>query len=178
MKKEDEYYYDAMECLAMGDTGQASKLLRKALAFDPDNIQTFLGLAEVYHAKNDRKNAYGWIEKAFKKVKKQFSVWPKKLPWSDIDNRAYLRVIAHWADFLYDSGKKKEAMMLYGQILKMNPNDNQGIRYLLAGIYAGLDGIDVNRMFDDGNRKQDWSKLEQMLKEQNKIHKFWKHKTR
>ena len=55
----------------------------------------------------------------------------------------------------------------------MNPGDNQGIRFLLAGMYVGLTGKDIDRMTDEGNTKQDWSKLDNLLKEQNKIHKFW-----
>lgn len=179
MKKSDanqinDYYYDAMDCLEMVNTKQALGLLKKALVIDPDSVQTLLGIAEVCHTENDRKKAYGWIQKAYKRIKNEFPVWPEKMPWGDIDNRAYLRVIAHQADFLCDEGEKDDGLALYKLLLKLNPNDNQGIRYLVAGIHAGLTGVDVNRMFDEGNKKQDWSKLEKILKRENKKHKFWK----
>ena len=33
---------------------------------------------------------------------------------------------------------------------------------------------DINKMFDDGNKNQDWSALEKLVSEQNRKHKFWK----
>jgi hypothetical protein len=62
---------------------------------------------------------------------------------------------------------------LYKLLLKLNPGDNQGVRYVLAGLYAGIDGQKINKMFDEGNEKQDWSKLEKLVANQNKKHKFW-----
>ena len=100
------------------------------------------------------------------------------MEWGDLDNRAYLRIIAHKADCLCDTGKKEKGIELYKLLLKLNPNDNQGIRYLIAGIYKGITGEDVNKMFDEGNRNQNWDKLEDLVEEQNKIHKFWGHKKR
>lgn len=173
MKDENDYYYDAMDYLEGGSVEQAIKILNKALILNPDSVQAHLGMAEAYHVGDDYKNARNWIDLAYKKIKKVFPSWPRRLLWGDIDNRAYLRVIAHKADFLCDEGKKDEALTLYKLLIKLNPNDNQGIRYLISGIYAGLTGQDVNRMFDEGNKKQNWDKLEEMLKKQNKTYKFW-----
>ena len=39
--------------------------------------------------------------------------------------------------------------------------------------YAGLFPEDVDDMFDEGNRMQDWSRSEKLLWEQNNRHKFW-----
>jgi hypothetical protein len=49
-----------------------------------------------------------------------------------------------------------------------------GVRYEIAALYAGLNGDDVNRIADEGNKKQDWSEQENLVWEQNKKHKFWK----
>lgn len=173
-KNKDDYYYDAMECLEGGDSTRALRLLQQALALDRNSIQTHLGIAEAYHVKNDKVRAYDWINKAFEKIRIEFPDWPKQMPWGDLDNRAYLRVIAHKADFLCDEGRLEEATALYKVLLKLNPNDNQGIRYILAGLYEGITGEDINRMFDEGNATQDWSKLEDLVRRQNTIHKFWK----
>jgi len=62
---------------------------------------------------------------------------------------------------------------LYRLLLKLNPNDNQGIRYLLSALFRGLMPEDVDMMMEKGNRKQDWSELENLLIEENKKHKFW-----
>ena len=91
-----------------------------------------------------------------------------------MEHRRYLRAI-HWmGELLIDRGEREKGFELLRLALKLNPNDNQGIRYVLAGYYAGITGNDVNRMTDEGNAKQDWSALENLVAEQNKKHKFWK----
>jgi len=177
-QKINEYYYDAMDCLSAGDTKTAMDLLQKAIAFDRHSVQTILGIAEVYKYKGDEEKAYSWIGKGFEEIKRQFPKWPKRMEWGDLDNRAYLRILAHKADYFCDIGKTEEGIELYKLLLKLNPNDNQGIRYLIAGIYKGITGEEVNKMFDEGNRNQNWNKLEDMVEEQNKIYKFWGHKGR
>ena len=174
----NKYYYDAMDCLQADDAKTAANLLQKALILDRHNIQTILGIAEVYYYKGSKEKACDWIDKGFEEIKKQFPKWPKRREWADLDNRAYLRVIAHKADYLYDIGEIEKGIELYRLLLKLNPNDNQGIRYLIAGIYKGVSGEEVNKMFDEGNRNQNWDKLEDMVQDQNKIHKFWSYRER
>lgn len=73
-----------------------------------------------------------------------------------------------------DDGEKEKAIELYKLLLKLNPGDNQGVRYVLSGVYAGISGEEINNMFDEGNDNQDWSKSERLVQEQNAKHKFWK----
>ena len=68
---------------------------------------------------------------------------------------------------------KEKAEELYKFLLKLNPGDNQGVRYTLSGLYAGISGEEINDMFDEGNQKQNWDKLEKLVKIQNKKHHFW-----
>lgn len=114
------------------------------------------------------------IEIAYKKTLKKFPKWPEEMLWGHIENRAYMRALQYRADIYWDEGKNDQAIKLFRLLLKLNPNDNQGVRYEIAGLYAGLKGPDVNKMTAEGNEKQDWSKRENLLKEQNKKHKFWK----
>ena len=96
------------------------------------------------------------------------------MPWGDMDNRAYMRAIQYRADLYADEGEKDKAIELYRLLLRLNPNDNQGARYTISGVYAGISGAEINKMFDKGNAKQNWDKLENLVKEQNAKHKFWK----
>ena len=75
----------------------------------------------------------------------------------------------HWEDKEYEDTKK-----LFRLLLTLNPNDNQGIRYLLAGLHAGLTGDDVDALFDKGNKMQNWDEFERLIETQNAIHTFWK----
>ena len=173
----DDLYYDAMDALNdYNDFKTAEKLLLEAKEMDPNYVQTYVGLVSVYARPKDRKKLEENIKKAFDLTVKEFSKWPKKLEWGYLENRAYLRVIQYRADIHIDDGEKDKAEELYRLILKLNPHDNQGVRYVLAGMFAGISGAEVNKMFEYGNKKQDWSKLEKLVETQNNKHRFWKEK--
>jgi len=144
------------------------------LDIDKDNAQTHIGFVHLYSALKDKKKTNEYIKKAYAETRIKFPSWPKRMEWGDMDNRAYMRAIQYRADLHADEEEKEKAIELYRLLLKMNPNDNQGARYTLAGLYAGISGQKVNDMFDEGNEKQNWDKLENLVAEQNAKHKFWK----
>lgn len=176
MKETDNLYYDAMELLdsERGGAKKAEKLLMKALKVDRHNTQTYIGLTAVYESLKNKKKAGECIKKAYDETIKKFPTWPKEMSWGDMNNRAYMRAIQYRADLYADEGEKEKAIELYKLLLKLNPNDNQGVRYVLAGVYVGINGEEINKMFDEGNEKQNWDKLENLVKEQNTKHRFWK----
>jgi tetratricopeptide (TPR) repeat protein len=170
----NDLYYDAMDALSIDDYTTAAKLLLEAKEIDPDCVQTYVGLANVYGRSKDKKKASESIKTAFEKVLKEFPTWPKRMEWGDMDNRAYMRAIQYRADLYSDEGETEKAIELYKLLLRLNPDDNQGVRYVLAGVYAGIDGKEINSMFEKGNKKQDWNKLEKLVAAQNEKHSFWK----
>jgi hypothetical protein len=74
---------------------------------------------------------------------------------------------------LHEEEKIDDAEKLYRLILKLNPGDNQGVRYLLAALFAGKHPKITDELMKKGNRLQDWSEMEKFLEDQNKKHKFW-----
>ena len=173
MEQKDELYYDAMEELNVGDWESAIELLQEALLLDDDYVQTYVGLVSAYSVKGDEKRKQEAIKIAFEKVKKEFPKWPEEMLWGHMSNRANMRAIQYMGDMYWDNGEDEKAIEIFRALLKMNPNDNQGVRYEIAGLYAGITGDDINRMFDEGNEKQNWDKLEKLVEEQNKKHQFW-----
>ncbi len=172
----NDYYYDALELSGGGarEIKEALKLLNIALEMDKDYVQTYIGFVCVYSAAGDKKRAEGFVKIAYEKTLKKFPKWPKRMEWGYMSNRAYMRAIQYMGDLHWDNGEKEKAIKLFRLLLKLNPGDNQGVRYEIAALYAGLNGEDVNRMTDEGNEKQDWSEQENLVMEQNKKHKFWK----
>jgi len=171
-----DYYYDALELLDGGkkEVKKALRLLNIALKMDEDYVQTYIGFVCVYGAMGDKKKQEDSIKIAYEKTLKKFPRWPEQMMWGYIDNRAYMRAIQYMGELYWDNGENTKAVELFRLLLKLNPGDNQGVRYEIAGLYAGLSGEDVNRMTDEGNEKQDWSEQENLVQEQNKKHKFWK----
>lgn len=172
----NDLYYDAMELLSGSreDVKTAERILKKALDIDPDNVQTHIGFSHVYGVLKNNKKAHEHIKKAYDETMKKFPKWPRKMSWGDMDNRAFMRAVQYRADLYADDGEKEEAIKLYRLLLKLNPNDNQGVRYTISGVYAGVSGKEINNMNHRGNKKQNWDELENLVAEQNAVHKFWK----
>ena len=173
MNEVQELYYDAMERLNAGDIKTAKKYLDKAIKLDADYVEVYVGMTAMYRQKRNRKKEMEYADLAFEKTRKKFPVWPENMIWRIINNRQYLRAICDKATTSHHAKNLKEAEKSYRLILKLNPNDNQGERYLLAGLFAGLDPQDIDDMFDEGNESQNWDKLGTLLEEQNEKHNFW-----
>ncbi len=170
----EDYYYDAMELLSDGNLPGAEEYLQKALALNEDFVATHVGLVAVNQAAGYFDGVRQYTESGYDKTIQRFPRWPRQLDWGIIENRPYLRAICYKAALHHIEGEVEDAERLYKLLLKFTPHDNQGVRYLLAGLYAGLSPWDIDAMFDDGNARQDWSRLEQLIVAQNSKYRFWK----
>lgn len=82
--------------------------------------------------------------------------------WGILETRPYMRARHGLAMRLWDSGAREEAMAHYHDMLRLNPNDNQGIRYLLLDclLICGQDdeaGKLLRRYNKDGSAAWLWS---------------------
>jgi len=59
--------------------------------------------------------------------------------WGLLETRPYMRARSGLAQALWAAGQHEEAIGHYRELLRLNPNDNQGNRYLLAGCLLALD---------------------------------------
>ena len=58
--------------------------------------------------------------------------------WLDIDSRPFMRALQGCGLCLWRMGRADEARRVFGRMLQLNPNDNQGVRFLLADLEEGL----------------------------------------
>lgn len=83
--------------------------------------------------------------------------------WGLLETRPYMRARHGLALTLWQTGEKDEAVAHYQDMLRLNPNDNQGIRYLLLDALLEL-GRDVDaeklmkRYKHDGAAVWAWSR--------------------
>ena len=70
--------------------------------------------------------------------------------WSIIETRPYMRAMFTLADLLWASGDRGEAIRLYQEMLRLNPDDNQGVRYILAQYFAEAGRDDIFEALLDG----------------------------
>lgn len=126
-------------------------LARKALEISPDCADAYLILAETEAASiEDVINLYRKGVEAGERVigKKAFKNDVGHF-WGLLETRPYMRARAGLAQCLRAEGKPEESVEHYWDMLRLNPNDNQGIRDLLMPclIELGRDE-DAEKLFD------------------------------
>lgn len=61
--------------------------------------------------------------------------------WGALETRPYMRALHGLGLTLGILGRHEEAIGIYGDLLRLNPNDNQGIRFPLSAEYLARDDI-------------------------------------
>ncbi|MBI4450489.1 tetratricopeptide repeat protein, partial [Candidatus Woesearchaeota archaeon] len=155
----------ALEC---GDDTTARRYFKKALELDDEYIDGYNGLGNTYFWTNAEK-AKEYHQKAFDLTRKKFNgKWPHRIEWGILENRQYLRSMHGLGLLFWREGKTNEAQELFTLIVKLNPNDNQGARYLVAALYEELSW----EKFGELEEKND-DALEEIFERQNKQHQFF-----
>jgi tetratricopeptide (TPR) repeat protein len=125
------------------DEQRRVQLAKDALAVCPDCADAYVVLAE--HARS-RKEALRLYEQgvaaggrtlgpeAFRRDVGHF--------WGILETRPYLRARLGLAHSLWAAGRRDEAVRHLQDMLRLNPHDNQGVRYTLAGFLLFLDRDD------------------------------------
>lgn len=130
--------YDAMDCI-YEDPEKAVELCTKALKIYPDCVDAQGMLAEIrfqgltdYIAAMEKAVASGRRDlgkKCFEEDKGYF--------WGLLETRPFMRAMMQLADGYRQTGKQGcgRAMEIFEEMLELNPNDNQGVRYKLVDCY-------------------------------------------
>jgi tetratricopeptide (TPR) repeat protein len=128
LEQAQELAYDAMEA-----TGRLKiKLARRALAASEDCADAYVILGE---ASATSQEAHDWYERGVAAGARaigaeQFAALEGEF-WGHLDTRPYMRARVALAQTLRELERNAEALGHYRALLRLNPNDNQGVRYLL-----------------------------------------------
>jgi tetratricopeptide (TPR) repeat protein len=128
LEQAQELAYDAMEA-----TGRLKiKLARRALAVSPDCADAYVMLGE---ASASPQEARAWYERGVDAAARaigaeEFAALQGEF-WGHLETRPYMRARLALAQALRGLGHEEEALNHYRELLRLNPNDNQGVRYLL-----------------------------------------------
>lgn len=131
------HYYDGLEAIGDGHLDEAEHSFREAVELNPAFPGAYEGLAIVAKERGNEAQARKLTKLAFEKVLAAYPKWPRRLYWGEVENRRILRVIQMQAMLHHEDDNRREAKELYDLLLKLNPSDNQGIRYLLADLRKG-----------------------------------------
>lgn len=129
LEKAQERMYDAWD--AKGK--RRVKLAKEALAISEDCADAYVLLAEEsartlaaatdLYAKGVAAGERALGEEMFVEAAGHF--------WGVLETRPYMRARAGLASCLWQLDQQEEAIIHYQEMLKLNPGDNQGIRYIL-----------------------------------------------
>ena len=127
---------DAAQELAW-DAAEASgrlriALARRALALWPDCADAWVILGNAARTDEEALDCYGRAVDAGERVlgADRFAEYTGEF-WVHLETRPYMRARLALAQLLRERGQSDEAMAHYHELLRLNPGDNQGIRYLL-----------------------------------------------
>jgi len=135
---DSEPFEYAMEFFRAGQMTKARKALCAFIAQYPLHIDS-------YHHLGNLAWEGGLVDRALKYYEMAFMIgrltvpasFTGRLPWPVVDNRPFLRACHGRALALMELGRFIEAAEGFSEILRLNPRDNQGVRYILPGLLAG-----------------------------------------
>ncbi|MFQ5451814.1 MAG: hypothetical protein ACE5E9_14410 [Nitrospinaceae bacterium] len=130
--------YDAWEA---SSSKRRRELALKALEYSPDCADAYVLLAEEFAESLDE--ALELFEEGMKAGERALGKKTFKedagLFWDLLETRPYMRARAGLAQCLWIVGRQEESVAHYQDMLRLNPNDNQGIRYILMTCLLRLD---------------------------------------
>jgi tetratricopeptide (TPR) repeat protein len=120
---------------------KAKKLTQEALKLDPSNGDAYVLLASM---ERSPQRALAVLKKGVVEAKKGIHDFEeiKGHFWGLHHTRPYMRVRQELADLFYELEDINEAIRHYQEMIILNPNDNQGLRYKLGVM-----------LVDNGNEK-------------------------
>lgn len=161
LEQAQDLIYDAWEA---GTAKQRIALAKKALAINPLCADAYNLLAEHAEPGSDERlefcrraleaGAAALGEAGFKEFAGYF--------WQFLETRPYMRALHGLALILWQRGVQDEAVSHLYEMLRLNPNDNQGARYMLAEFLLEADRDDelaalLQQYPDDGAAAWSWT---------------------
>jgi tetratricopeptide (TPR) repeat protein len=125
--------YDAFEA----EGPERYRLAEKALKQNPNLVDAYNILAEDADSLEEAIQMYEkgmWIGQ--KELGKAFFKENKGHFWLIFETRPFMRAKYNYAMALLELGKPNEAMAQFEELLELNPNDSQGVRYSLFIAYV------------------------------------------
>lgn len=146
----DEAQQIAFDAMEAESEAQARKLAKRALKLDPDCVDALLVMADL-DARTPREMIEG-LQKAVaageRSLGARFIKDHRGHFWLQFETRPYMRAMEGLGRALSTQGIHCDAIGIYEKMLELNPNDNQGVRDPLLGLYLETGDLNgVARLF-------------------------------
>ena len=120
---------------------EAEAYYRETLRLDPGHADAWVHLGNIRFEEGRVTEALAFYERGQAAAEARTIGDPAHYPglfWGDVRSRPFMRALNGRARCLWRLGRRDEARQVFAWMLELNPNDNQGIRFLLADIDEGL----------------------------------------
>ena len=136
ISRAQDLVYDGWEAMAHGPR-EAKRFFERAIKLDPDLADAYNGLAEIAISKGTFSVAEEYYRKAYEKARASLGTEDKKsfAWWGELETRPYMRARQGLGLLCLETKRYDEAIGEFKELLGRNPNDNQGVRYLVAPTY-------------------------------------------
>jgi hypothetical protein len=122
---------------------QMEKKLRVLIEKDPGFLDPYVQLSHLLLSAGAAEEGCEIAAEAFSVAQKMIADregnWPERMEWGWLENRHILRALHHFGWLLWRMGHVDHSLAVFRRIIRMNPNDNQGIRWEILAIRLGLD---------------------------------------
>lgn len=131
-----------LDLLEQGNEEEAGRYFFKSIEIDPTYADRYNHLANIAWRKEDWKQAEGLYQKALELAEPEIKDIPKGGFWGMLESRPYMRALHGLGLTAWKQSRLEEAIGIFKQMLKLNPNDNQGARYLMGPLYHQLGNLE------------------------------------
>jgi len=125
-------------------------LARQALEISDDCADAYLLLAQYAKARKEELELCELAVAAGKRaIGKEFAEYEGHF-WGVLETRPYMRALEKLANCLWEAGRREEAVENCLEMLRLNPGDNQGIRYRLLLMFFYLERhAELDRLLEE-----------------------------
>lgn len=149
LEQAQDLMYDAWEA---PDLRERVRLANEALRISPDCADAYVLLAEeMARSLNEEIDLFArGVAAGERALGKQTFERDVGHFWGLLETRPYMRARLGLANALWDAGRRQEAVSHARDMLRLNPGDNQGVRYhLLSWLLELGEGSQVTRLLDE-----------------------------
>ncbi len=131
-----EQFHEAQDHYYMGELDRAKQILKKIISDDPHFIDGLTLLGDLMLTMGNQKKGFEYHRKAVEVGEKIIpESFEGKIQWGFLENRPFLRALYSHAYDLLTQQQLQKSIKKFEEILQYNPNDNQGVRWLIGDLY-------------------------------------------
>jgi|GEM_PF-6742824 len=137
--KADQVFDEGLEYSWSGQAKKAFQTYRRALEIHPGHVDAHVHIGNFLTRLGRYEEAGESYAAAVEEGRRQLGEIEPGNAWLDIDTRPFMRGLHGLGLVLEKQREQSRALECYLELLKINPDDHMGIRYLMGRVYHELE---------------------------------------